>query len=97
MQGHTADFRTSRDLRQIIASEGNTDDIVSFLQERNLPVDEIEARNVAKTILPKSFLLNRRHKVTSLSQRTVMTDAVSWGNKAGTLDGLAVDGLERMC
>ncbi|CAK8742177.1 hypothetical protein SODG_005497 [Sodalis praecaptivus] len=50
-KGRTADFQTTRGLRQIIANEGNADDIVAFLQDRNLPVDEIEARNIAETIL----------------------------------------------
>lgn len=62
-KGRTADVQTTRGLRQIIANEGNADDIVAFLQDRNLPVDEIEARNITETMW-----LNRRCKVTSLSQ-----------------------------
>lgn len=50
-QARTADFQMTKGLLQIIQNDGNLDDIVGFLQDRNLPVDSIEARNIAETIL----------------------------------------------
>lgn len=50
-ESHTADYQMTRGLRQILENEGNADDIVAFFQDRNLPVDEIEARNLAETVL----------------------------------------------
>ena len=47
----TADYQMTRGLRQIVDNEGNEDDIVAFLQDKNLPVDEIEARKLAVDIL----------------------------------------------
>ena len=50
----TADFQTSRGIRTILANEGNRDDLIAFLLERNLPIDEIEAARIADEILRNS-------------------------------------------
>ncbi|MFQ3683432.1 restriction endonuclease [Roseiflexus sp.] len=47
----TADFQTTTGLRRIIENEGNKDDIMAFIEERRLPVDEIEASVLADEIL----------------------------------------------
>jgi len=47
----TADFQTTTGLRKVIDNEGNEDDIIAFLQERLLPVDDIEASELAAEIL----------------------------------------------
>ena len=47
----TADFQTTMGLRQILNNQGNRDDILAFLEERRLPVDEIGASALADEIL----------------------------------------------
>ncbi len=47
----TADFQTTTGISRIISQEGNEDDLVGFMIERNLPLDEIEMRNIAREIL----------------------------------------------
>ncbi|MBD2603178.1 restriction endonuclease [Scytonema hofmannii FACHB-248] len=47
----TADFQMTRGIRNILDNEGNKDDIIAFMLDRNLPVDEIEAANIADEIL----------------------------------------------
>jgi hypothetical protein len=47
----TADFQMTRGIRDILANEGNRDDLIAFILDRNLPVDEIEAGNIADEIL----------------------------------------------
>ena len=47
----TADFHTTRGIRQILENEGNHDDIVAFLHDRNLPIDEIGINNLADEII----------------------------------------------
>jgi len=47
----TADFQTTKGLLEIIEREGNKDDVVAFILERNLPVDEIGASQLADRIL----------------------------------------------
>ncbi|MBS0307930.1 MAG: restriction endonuclease [Proteobacteria bacterium] len=46
----TADFQMTKGLRDILANEGNTDDIAAFMSEKNLPVDEIELHALAQEI-----------------------------------------------
>lgn len=47
----TSDYQTTLGLRQIVDNGGNQDDIVAFLRDRNLPVDEIEAEKIAQDVL----------------------------------------------
>lgn len=47
----TADFQTTRGLLDILEREGNTDDIVAFLEERNLFLDEIGRMHLAEKIM----------------------------------------------
>lgn len=47
----TADFQLTSGLRKIIENEGNLDDLVSFMFEKNLPVDEIEAYKIGEDLL----------------------------------------------
>jgi hypothetical protein len=47
----TGDYQMTRGLREIIERDGNAEDIVAVLQDRNLPVDDIEANNIAEHVL----------------------------------------------
>ena len=47
----TADFQMTRGIRGILDNEGNKDDLIAFMLDRNLPVDELEAGNIADEIL----------------------------------------------
>ncbi len=47
----TADFQTTSGLHQILENDGNLDDIMAFLSERFLPVNEVEALQLAEEIL----------------------------------------------
>jgi hypothetical protein len=47
----TGDFQTTTGLNKIIENNGNADDVMAFLQERMLPVDDIEAGKIAEKIL----------------------------------------------
>ncbi len=47
----TSDFQTTKGLLGIIERNGNKEDIISFIIERNLPVDEIGAIKLADLIL----------------------------------------------
>jgi len=41
----------TRGIRSILASEGNQDDLIAFMLDRNLPLDEMEAGKIADEIL----------------------------------------------
>ena len=47
----TADFQTTKGLLDILEREGNKDDVIAFINERNLPVDEIGAEQLADRIV----------------------------------------------
>jgi len=48
--GRTADFQMSTGLLGILDNEGNQDDLVAFMNDKMLPVDEIEANNIANEL-----------------------------------------------
>lgn len=50
-KSRTGDFQTTRGIIDILNRDGNKDDIIAFIIERNLPVDEIGANQLADKIL----------------------------------------------
>lgn len=50
-QERTADFQMTKGLNDILDNEGNEADIMAFLSDRALPVDEIELGRLAQEIL----------------------------------------------
>jgi len=52
-QDRTADFQTTSGLLRLLENKANRDDVLAFFQERMLPVDEIEAENLADEVLRK--------------------------------------------
>ena len=47
----TADFQTTTGLLKILENEGNADDLIAFMAERFLPLDDISAYKLAEEIL----------------------------------------------
>jgi hypothetical protein len=47
----TADYQTTVTIRQMIDNNANTDDIFAYLNDRNIPADEITLRQMAEQIL----------------------------------------------
>lgn len=47
----TADFQATSRIIEILNNDGNKDDIIAFIAERNLPVDEIGADQLAERII----------------------------------------------
>ena len=47
----TADFQTTSGIQQILNNDGNKDDVLAFFNDRNLPVDDIEASRIADELL----------------------------------------------
>jgi len=53
-QTRTADYQMTRGIHQILENDGNADDLIAFMMDRNLPIDEIEAQNLAEELLKNS-------------------------------------------
>ncbi len=53
----TADYQTSRGILEILQRDGNREDILAFLTDRNLPGDEIVLNNLVDDILQSPPIL----------------------------------------
>ena len=51
--GRTADYQTTTGILKILENSGNADDLVAFMSERFLPLDDIQAHQLAEEILKK--------------------------------------------
>lgn len=81
-QERTADYQTTAGLLGILNRNGNIDDIVAFLEERHLPLDEIGSQRLAERILespPKQGYLT-------------ISNALQWRLQYGRVITLANDG-----
>ena len=47
----TGDYQTTTGIQKILQNDGNIDDVIAFLFERNLPVDDVQAYQIAEEIL----------------------------------------------
>jgi len=47
----TADYQTTQGIRDILGRNGNRDDVIAFLEERNLPLEEIGKNALADEIM----------------------------------------------
>jgi len=50
-KSRTADYQMTRGILNILNNDGNAEDLIAYMQDRNLPADDIEARNIAEEIL----------------------------------------------
>lgn len=50
-QHRTADFTMTRILRDALQAGANAEDLIALMMDRNLPLDEIEAGNIARELL----------------------------------------------
>lgn len=69
----TGDFQTTTGILKILDNKGNADDLGAFMMERFLPVDEIQAAELAKEIL------KTRHRVPHHFKRSSMAASVCAG------------------
>src|SRR3989344_8819047 len=49
----TADYQMTSGLLQILKNKGNKEDIIAFMMDKNLPIEEIEADKIAGELLKK--------------------------------------------
>ena len=81
----TADYQTTSGLIKILDNDGNVDDIVAFLMERYLPVDDTEAYNIAEYILQNPPQIGYLTISNALQWRLQYRRAI---NMAGEIDGV---------
>jgi hypothetical protein len=81
----TADYQTTTGIRRILENNGNKDDLLAFLQERMLPVDDIEASNIADELLKKPPEVGYLTISNALQWRLQYTRVIE---KAGSVPGI---------
>jgi hypothetical protein len=82
----TGDYQTTYGLREILRRNGNKDDVVAFLEERNLPLDEIGREALADRIMQEP---------PEIGYLTV-SNALQWRLQYGRVIGVAgtIEGVE---
>ena len=82
---YTGDYQTTKGLAGILDRNGNEDDVIGFLFDRNLPVDEILAQQLAAEILSNRPLQGYLTISNALQWRLQYQRAI---DLAGTVDGV---------
>ena len=81
----TGDFQTTTGLQKIMANEGNVDDIAAFFLERFLPVDEVQANELAQEVLRNPPQIGYLTISNALQWRLQYARVI---DKAGQVDGV---------
>ena len=84
-QRRTADFQTTTGIRRIMENNGNEDDLIAFMQERSLPVDDIQALQLSEEILANPPRIGYLTISNALQWRLQYRRVV---DVAGTIDGI---------
>lgn len=82
---HTGDFQTTTGILKIIDNNGNVDDLVAFMTERYLPLDEIQAIEIAKELLQERPLIGYLTISNALQWRLQYSRVIQ---KAGKVEGV---------
>ena len=81
----TADYQMTTGLEKILDNDGNKEDLVAFLNDKLLPVDEIGAERLAEEIM------TNKPKIGYLTISNALQWRLQYGrviDKAGTVDGV---------
>lgn len=84
-ESRTADYQTTRGIREILERDGNSDDLIAFMYDRNLPIDELEAAKLAEELLESPPELGYLTISNALQWRLQYKRIIE---KAGTVDGI---------
>lgn len=81
----TADYQMTRGLNDILDKDGNEDDIIAFMADKNLPVDDIEATSIAQAVLQQRPLQGYLTISNALQWRLQYGRVIT---QAGTVQGI---------
>ncbi len=87
-RSRTADFQMTRGILKILENDGNAEDLVAFMSDKSLPVDDIEASSLAQEIL----------KSPPLQGFLTISNALQWRLQYGRViqEAGSVGGIERI-
>ncbi len=81
----TSDYQTTTGILKILDNAGNIDDIIAFMNERFLPVDDSQARQLAEEILIKKPIVGYLTISNALQWRLQYSRVIE---KAGNVNGI---------
>lgn len=84
-ESRTADYQTTQGIRDIIARNGNAEDITAFMNDRNLPIDDTEALELAEELLRNPPRIGYLTISNALQWRLQYKRAI---DEAGTVGGI---------
>ena len=84
-ENRTADYQTTTGIRRIVENNGNEDDLIAFMQERSLPVDDIQALRLSEEVLDNPPNIGYLTISNALQWRLQYRRIV---DLAGTIDGV---------
>lgn len=90
-ESRTADYQMTRGIREIIERDGNVEDLVGFMHDRNLPIDDAEAAALAVELLERLPAQGYLTISNALQWRLQYQRAI---DSAGTVDGVTRIGDE---
>ena len=81
----TADYKITQGIREIVERDGNADDLIAFMADRNLPIEDIEAIQLAEELLNNPPELGYLTLSNALQWRIQYRRVI---NEAGIVDGI---------
>jgi hypothetical protein len=82
----TADFQMTRGLRLVLDNSGNEDDLVAFMTDKMLPVEEIEAHAIARELLGGAEMQQGYLTISNALQWRLQYSRII--TEAGTVEGI---------
>jgi hypothetical protein len=81
----TADYQTTLGIVKILENQANTDDLLAFLDDRRLPIDEIEANQIVEKLMRRKPVVGYLTISNALQWRLQYSRVIK---KAGSIDGI---------
>ena len=81
----TGDYQTTTGIIKILENNGNEDDLLAFLEERRLPIDELEAAKIVKLLAQKPPTIGYLTISNALQRRLQYGRVIE---KAGEVEGI---------
>ena len=88
-ESRTADYQTTRGIREIIERKGNAEDLTAFMNDRNLPIDETEALELAEEVLCNPPKIGYLTISNALQWRLQYKRAIEEAGKVGGIQKIA--------
>jgi len=84
----TGDYQMTTGVRQILENSGNKDDLIAFIRDKNLPVDDIGANKIAEEILKRKPVIGYLTISNALQWRLQYSRVIQEAGKVSGVEAL---------